>query len=45
MTWLKTIRTTLVFALLRQFGSWFSPFNITGQTQYTNLVDEYIIYL
>jgi hypothetical protein len=43
MTSLKTIRTTLVSALFRQFGSCVGLFDIAVQTQYTYIAVKYKI--
>ena len=42
---LKTNRTTLVSAPLRQFGSCFRLFNMAGFTQYKYIVGKYKIHL
>jgi hypothetical protein len=42
---MKTIRTMLVSAIFRQFGSCFGLFDIAGSTQYTYIVVKYKINL
>jgi len=45
MTPLKTLRTSLVSDIFRQFGSCFGTFDIAGKTQYTYIVVKYKINL